>query len=53
MTTTTTRGYAEAVRRALDDLPPATVSDLVEGLDEHLAEVGVADLVSLFALPTG
>jgi hypothetical protein len=50
MTTTTTTGYAEAVRQALDDLPPATVSELVEGLDEHLAEVGVADLVSLFAL---
>jgi hypothetical protein len=49
-TTTTTTGFADAVRRALDDLPPATVTELVEGLDEHLAEVGVPDLVSLLAL---
>ncbi|MDQ1424304.1 MAG: hypothetical protein QOD72_1802 [Acidimicrobiaceae bacterium] len=49
-TTTTTTGYAEAVRQALDDLPPATVTDLVEGLDEHLAEVGATNLVTLVAL---
>lgn len=36
---TTTTTYADAVRRALDDLPAARYLELVDGLDEHLAEV--------------
>ena len=40
MTATTTTSYAHAVRAALDDLPAATVAELVDGLEEHLAEVG-------------
>ena len=47
MTTTTATSYAEAVRRALDDLDTATAADLLEGLEEHLAEVGVGDASTL------
>lgn len=36
---TTTTTYADAVRKALDDLPAARYLELVDGLDEHLAEV--------------
>ena len=50
MTTTTTTSYAEAVRRALDDLPAAIATDLLEGLEEHLGEVGVDDPSALAEL---
>jgi uncharacterized membrane protein len=50
MTTMTVTGYAAEVRRALDDLPPAVADQLVEGLDEHLAEIGIDDIASLVAV---
>jgi hypothetical protein len=41
--TSTTDQYAQAVRAACDDLPPGTRDELLEDLDEHLADVA-ADL---------
>lgn len=52
--TTTTTTYADAVRRALDDLPAARYLELVDGLDEHLAEVqadGGASLADVLGPP--
>ncbi|MGE0879050.1 MAG: PASTA domain-containing protein [Acidimicrobiia bacterium] len=39
MTTASTSTYGDAVRKALDDLPARQYLELVDGLDEHLAEV--------------
>ena len=50
MSTITTSSYAEAVGRCLDDLPLATAAELLEGLGEHLAEVGADDFGSLVEL---
>ena len=50
MSTLTTTSYAEAVGRWLDDLPAAIASELLEGLGEHLAEVGADDFASLVDL---
>lgn len=50
MSTVTTTSYAEAVGRWLDDLPLATAAELLEGLGEHLAEVGADDFESLVDL---
>lgn len=50
MSTVTTTSYAEAVGRCLDDLPSATAAELLEGLGEHLAEVGADDFGSLVEL---
>ena len=50
MSTVTTTSYAEAVGRCLDDLPMATTAELLEGLGEHLAEVGTDDFGSLVDL---
>lgn len=41
--------YARLVRRALGDLPEDTVDDLLEDLDEHLAEVASEDAGPLTA----
>jgi hypothetical protein len=50
MSTVTTSSYAEAVGRWLDDLPAATAAELLEGLGEHLAEIGADDFASLVDL---
>jgi uncharacterized membrane protein len=50
MSTVTTSSYAEAVGRCLDDLPMATAAELLEGLGEHLAEMGADDFGSLVDL---
>jgi uncharacterized membrane protein len=50
MSAVTTTSYAEAVGRWLDDLPAATSAELLEGLGEHLAEVGADDFASLVDL---
>jgi len=47
--------YAQQVRDALGDLPPAAVHELLEDLDEHLAEVaadsGTTDLQAVLGPP--
>jgi uncharacterized membrane protein len=55
VTTSTVSSYARAVREALADLPPEQARGLLDGLDEHLAEIGAegnADMESMLGSPS-
>jgi PASTA domain len=48
------QSFARAVREAMDDLPPEQAHEVLDGLDEHLAEIvaeGTVDLEAVLGSP--
>ena len=48
------QSYASAVRAAMGDLPPEQAHEVLDGLDEHLAEIvadGTVDLEAVLGSP--